>query len=274
MDITNRAEIQNVVSDNSHIRKVAHLAAQAGVRYSLIDPYSYTATNIEGHLNLLEAFKGKENLEHFVYASSSSVYGANTNLPFSIKDRVDLPLSLYAATKKSMELMSHCYSHLFHMPMTGLRFFTVYGPWGRPDMAMFIFTRKILAREPIQVFNHGDMRRDFTYIEDIVDGIISCLDNAPVEDGSPPCRVYNIGNNKSEGLLDMIKVIEKALGCKATMELLPMQAGDFKETYADISESTLDFGYKPKFSLEEGVPKFIEWYKEYYGVNCISDQNV
>lgn len=265
IDITDRDAVRDLVNGQPDIIRAVHLAGQAGVRHSLVNPYAYISTNIVGHLNLMEAFRGRETLEHFVYASSSSVYGANTDTPFSTVDRVDTPLSLYAATKKSMEIMSYSYSHLFQLPMTGLRFFTVYGPWGRPDMAMFIFTKKILAGEPIQVFNNGDMRRDFTYIDDITDGVIRCLDKPPTNTDQPPCRVYNIGNHKSEKLLDMIGIIEKALGLKAEMELLPMQEGDFKESFADISDTCRDFGFKPKMSIEEGIPRFIDWYKSSYG---------
>ncbi len=266
LDISNRDAVHALVDKHPDINRVVHLASQAGVRYSLIDPYAYTATNVEGHLNLMEAFRGSKTLEHFVYASSSSVYGSNTNLPFSVSDRVDSPLSLYAATKKSMEMMSHSYSHLFRMPMTALRFFTVYGPWGRPDMAMFIFTKKILAGEPIQVFNNGDMRRDFTYIDDIVDGVIRALDKPPVDDGQPPCRIYNIGNNKSEKLMDMVGLIEKALARKAIIEMLPMQDGDFKESFADITDTRRVFGFDPKTTIEEGIPRFIDWYRDYYSI--------
>lgn len=266
LDIVDREALFQLVGERPEINRVVHLAAQAGVRHSLVDPYSYTATNVEGHLNLMEAFRKTGTLEHFVFASSSSVYGANTEMPFSIDDRVDTPLSLYAATKKSMEMMSHCYSHLFNIPLTGLRFFTVYGPWGRPDMAMFIFTRKILAGESIQVFNKGDMRRDFTYIDDIVDGVVKCLDRPPADDRQPPYRVYNIGNNKSEKLMDMVRLIEKTLDKKAEIEFLPMQEGDFKESFSDIKETQRDFGFNPKTTIEKGIPLFVDWYKEYYSV--------
>lgn len=265
-DIADREALFSVIEAEPKISHIVHLAAQAGVRYSLVDPYSYVRTNVEGYLNLLEASRKLEGLEHFVYASSSSVYGANEELPFSIEHRTDRPLSLYAATKKSSEMMSHCYSHLYRLPLTGLRFFTVYGPWGRPDMAYFSFTKKILAGEAIQVFNNGDMRRDFTYIDDIVDGVVSCMDSPPVDTGPPPCRIYNIGNNKTEGLMDMIGLIEEALGKKAEIEMMGMQPGDFKETFADISETERDFNFSPKTRLADGIPRFIDWYRDFYSV--------
>lgn len=266
VDIADRDALFALVESNTGITHIIHLAAQAGVRYSLIDPYSYVRTNVDGYLNLLEASRKVEGLEHFVYASSSSVYGANEKLPFSIEDRTDRPLSLYAATKKSSEMMAHCYSHLYRLPLTGLRFFTVYGPWGRPDMAYFGFTQKILAGEPIDVFNNGDMRRDFTYIDDIVDGVINCLGTPPVDDGTPPCRVYNIGNNQTEGLMDMIGLIEDALGQKAEINMMGMQAGDFKETFADITETERDFNFSPKTRLADGIPRFIDWYRDFYSI--------
>ena len=260
--------------DQHDVKKVIHLGAQAGVRYSLTNPFIYAQTNLIGHLNIIEYCRHVEGFEHLVYASSSSVYGGNKNMPFSVDDRVDNPVSLYAATKKADELMSQSYAHLFRLPQTGLRFFTVYGPWGRPDMAMWIFTKKILAGEPIPVFNSGDMLRDFTFIEDIIDGIVRCLDNPPKDDGTmhtvgsdAPHRVYNIGNNNTVKLLDMIKVLEKALGKKAEMEMLPMQPGDVKETAADISAIQNDLGFEPKTKIEDGIPKFIHWYKQYHQIN-------
>ena len=265
LDIAERQSIEGLVQRHPDISLVVHLAAQAGVRYSLIDPYAYTRANVEGHLVLLEACRKLERLEHIVYASSSSVYGANDKLPFSTKDRVDAPLSLYAATKRSMEMISHAYGHIHGLALTGLRFFTVYGPWGRPDMAAFIFTRNILAGKPIEVFNHGDMRRDFTYIDDIVAGVLCCLDSPPdTAGGDPPSRLYNIGNHRSERLMDFIGLIEKALGMKAEVKFLPMQPGDVKETYADISAIQRDTGYKPTTPIDVGVPKFVEWYREYH----------
>jgi UDP-glucuronate 4-epimerase len=216
---------------------------------------------------LLESCRSLPRLDHFVYASSSSVYGANTKMPFSIEDRVDNPVSLYGATKKSMEMISHSYACIYTLPLTGLRFFTVYGPWGRPDMAAFIFTRKILAGEPSPVFNEGRMRRDFTYIDDIVDGVLASLKRPPSGEGVPgPHQVYNLGNHRSEALTDFIGHIERALGRKAKMDLLPMQPGDVKETYADIEASRRDLGFEPKTAIGEGIPRFIDWYRDFYGV--------
>ena len=266
LDIADREMVDALFANNPDITQVIHLAAQPGVRYSLINPYAYTRSNIEGHLVLLEASRRLEGLKHFVYASSSSVYGDSDEVPFSTDKRTDTPVSLYAATKKSMEMMSHAYAHLYRMPLTGLRFFTVYGPWGRPDMAYHIFTRKILAGEAIPVFNNGEMRRDFTYIDDIVSGVLACLEKPPVDDGKPPCRLYNIGNNKTETLMDFIAEIEKALGRKADIDFQPMQAGDVKETYADIDSMRNDFGFQPSTGINVGIPRFIEWYKTFYGV--------
>lgn len=252
--------------------RIIHLGAQAGVRYSLENPHAYVQSNLVGHVNLLEIARHRGS-SHFVYASSSSVYGGNEALPFSVADRVDHPLSLYAATKKADELMSETYAHLFRLPQTGLRFFTVYGPWGRPDMAMWIFTRKILAGEPIEVFNHGDMRRDFTYIDDIVSGIVACLENPPPDDGqlkaggsTKPHRLYNIGNHRSEQLMDLIAIIERECGRPAEKIMLPMQAGDVKETFADIDAIQQDLGYQPSTRIDEGVPRFVAWYKQYHGI--------
>jgi len=265
LDIADREAVGRLIEANPQIDRVIHLAAQAGVRYSLIDPYIYIRSNVEGHVVLVEACRRLPNLRHFVYASSSSVYGANTKLPFAVADRTDQPVSLYAATKKSMEEISEAYARMFGVPLTGLRFFTVYGPWGRPDMAAFIFARKILANEPIQVFNHGDMRRDFTYIDDIVAGVLGCLDRPPNGADGPPCRLYNIGNHRSEALMDFIGIIEASLGRKATVEFMPMQAGDIKETYADIEDTRRDFGFEPTTTIADGVPRFIDWYRDYYG---------
>ena len=254
--------------------RIVHLGAQAGVRYSIDNPRAYVQSNLAGHLNMLEIARHRGS-SHFVYASSSSVYGSNESLPFRVEDRVDQPVSLYAATKKADELMSETYAHLYRLPQTGLRFFTVYGPWGRPDMAMWIFTKKILAGQPIQVFNHGRMRRDFTYIDDIVSGIIACHDNPPPDDGAPkaggsvaPHRLYNIGNHRSEDLLDMIAVIEEACGRKAEMEMLPMQPGDVAETFADIGAIQADLGFAPTTSINVGVPAFVQWYKEYHPLSA------
>jgi len=265
VDIADRDAIEAMIRAHPGINRVVHLAAQAGVRYSLVNPFAYVHSNVEGHVVLLEACRKLERLDHFVYASTSSVYGANTTLPFSVADRTDTPLSLYAATKKSMEAISHSYAHIHGIPLTGLRFFTVYGPWGRPDMAAFIFTRKILAGEPIPVFNHGDMRRDFTFIDDIVAGVVACLDRPPTS-SDPLNRLYNIGNSSSEALMDYIGLIEQALGRKAEFEFLPMQPGDVKETYADIEATRRDFGFEPKTPISEGIPRFIDWYRVYYGV--------
>ena len=249
--------------------RIVHLGAQAGVRYSLENPRAYVTANVMGHLNLLELARARQS-SHLVYASSSSVYGGNASLPFRVEDRVDHPVSIYAATKKADELMSETYAHLYRIPMTGLRFFTVYGPWGRPDMAMWIFTRKILAGEPIRVFNHGEMRRDFTYIDDIVTGVIASLDNPPPDDGAQkaggsvaPHRLYNIGNNRPEHLMRMIALIEEACGRTAQLELLPMQPGDVAETFADISAIRDNLGFKPLTALEKGIPAFVDWYLNY-----------
>ena len=266
IDIADRQDVESLIEENSDITEVIHLAAQPGVRYSLINPYAYTRSNIEGHLVLMEACRKLDGLNHFVYASSSSVYGDSDDVPFSTDQRTDTPVSLYAATKKSMEMMSHAYAHLYRMPLTGLRFFTVYGPWGRPDMAYSIFVKKILAGEPIPVFNNGEMRRDFTYIDDIISGVLACLEKPPVDDGNPPCRLYNIGNNKTETLMDFIAEIEKALGQKAEIDFLPMQAGDVHETYADIDPMRKDFNFQPTTGIDVGIPRFVDWYRSYYGV--------
>lgn len=266
-DIAERDAVAAVLVRYPDIDHVVHLAAQAGVRYSLIDPYAYTRSNVEGHLVLLEACRTLKALRHFVYASSSSVYGSNTKLPFAVGDATDTPLALYGATKKAMELMSHAYSHIYRIPLTGLRFFTVYGPWGRPDMAAYIFTRKIVANEPIQVFNNGDMRRDFTFIDDVVAGVLGCLDTPPKDDGAaPPNRLYNIGNNRSEPLMRYIGLIEQALGKKAKIDFKPMQPGDVKETFADIDDARRDFGFEPKTAIDEGIPRLVAWYREYHKV--------
>ena len=252
--------------------RVVHLGAQAGVRYSIENPHAYVQSNLVGHLNLLEVARHR-GLEHMVYASSSSVYGGNEKLPFSVADRVDHPLSLYAATKKADELMSETYAHLYRLPLTGLRFFTVYGPWGRPDMMMWLFTKAILAGQPIEVFNHGEMWRDFTYIDDIVSGVVACLDNPPPDDGAAkaggslkPHRLYNIGNNRSEHLLRVIEIIEAECGRTAEKIMLPMQQGDVAKTYADIDAISGDLGYAPTTSIDVGVPNFVRWYRDFHGV--------
>ena len=265
-NIADKDAMGDVIGRHPDITSIIHLAAQAGVRYSLVNPYAYTNANIEGQLVMLEMARKLEHLEHMMYASSSSVYGTNTKLPFSVDDQTDTPVSLYAATKKSVELMSHSYSHMFGLPLTGLRFFTVYGPWGRPDMSAFIFVKKILAGEKIPVFNKGDMRRDFTYVKDIVAGILGGLGKPPLATNAAPHKVYNIGNNSSEPLMRFISLIEDALGVKAEIEFLPMQPGDVKETYADIDATKQDFGFVPSIPIDQGIPKFVEWYKAFYNV--------
>jgi UDP-glucuronate 4-epimerase len=249
-----------------NIRRVVHLAAQAGVRYSLTNPYAYIRANLLGHTVMLELARRLPKFEHMVYASSSSVYGGNTKLPFAVEDRVDQPISLYAATKKADELISHSYAHLFRLPLTGLRFFTVYGPWGRPDMAMFLFTKAILEDRPIQIFNHGRMQRDFTYIDDIVGGVLATLDRPPADAGEPPVKLYNIGNHRSEDLMRVVGVLEKALGREAKKEFLPMQPGDVPATYADITALQRDCGFTPSTPIDVGVPRFVEWYRGFYNV--------
>jgi len=263
-DVADRRAILDVANEFPRVDGIVHLAAQAGVRYSLIDPYVFVQTNVMGQVVMLELAKKLPKLRHFVYASSSSVYGGNEHTPFSIDDPVERPNSLYAATKRSDELIGYTYAHLFKIPSTGLRFFTVYGPWGRPDMAAFIFTRAILAGEPIKVFNFGEMWRDFTYIDDIVNGVMRAFDRPP--DGAPPHKVYNLGNHRSEKLMDFIGLIEKALGKKAQIQLEPLQPGDIPATYADIEASRRDLGFEPTTSIAEGIPRFIEWYRSYYAI--------
>lgn len=274
--IEDKAAVDKVYRDHKPDR-VVNLAAQAGVRYSLENPQAYIDANITGFLNILEACR-HQGTEHLVYASSSSVYGANTAMPFSVHNNVDHPVSLYAASKKANELMAHTYSHLFGIPTTGLRFFTVYGPWGRPDMALFIFTRKILAGEPIDVFNYGKHQRDFTYIDDIVEGVIRTLDHvAPANThwsgdtpdpatSKAPYRLYNIGSNNPVELLRYIEILEGCLGKKAEMNLLPLQAGDVPATYADVDALIEDVDYKPTTPIEVGIERFVKWYRDYYKV--------
>lgn len=264
-DIVNRDAMFALSDANPGVSLIIHLAAQAGVRYSLEDPFAYIESNVIGHLVMLEMCRRIEGLEHFVYASSSSVYGGNTKLPFSVEDPTDTPVSIYAATKKADELMSHSYSHLFGIPATGLRFFTVYGPWGRPDMAAYIFLSKIMANKPIPVFNNGDMMRDFTYIDDIVKGILAVAGGPPSGDGAPH-RVYNIGNNNSELLMRFIGLIEEAAGKKAKIDFKPMQPGDVRATYADITAIQKDFGFEPSTPIDNGIPNFVDWYCEYHGI--------
>lgn len=265
-DISDRAGLERLWAEHGGFQEVIHLAAQAGVRYSLENPYSYVTSNVMGHLTILEMCRHTPNFRHLVYASSSSVYGGNEKLPYAVEDDVNRPISLYAATKRADELMSHSYSHLFRIPQTGLRFFTVYGPWGRPDMSLFIFTKAISEGKKVPIFNHGKMKRDFTYIDDIVSGILATLKNPPpVSELSVPARVLNIGNTRSENLMDFVALIEQALGKKATIEYLDMQPGDIAETFADIAETTRLTGFKPTTSIREGVPRFVEWYKSFYG---------
>jgi UDP-glucuronate 4-epimerase len=267
LDIADHEAMRGLMAGAPAVKRIVHLAAQAGVRYSLENPFAYVQANLVGHMSILEIARHHPGFEHLVYASSSSVYGGNTKLPFSVDDRTDTPVSLYAATKKADELMSHCYGHLYGIPQTGLRFFTVYGPWGRPDMAMYIFCKAITAGRKVPVFNNGDMHRDFTYVDDIVSGVLAALDNTPsASDGKPPCRLYNIGNHRSEPLMRMIGLIEQALGRKADIEFLPMQPGDVKETFADIDAISRDTGYRPTTPIDIGVPKFVEWFKAYEGV--------
>jgi UDP-glucuronate 4-epimerase len=267
----------NKVFTDYPITKVINLAAQAGIRYSLKKPYTYIESNIVGFMNILEACRHNE-IEHLIYASSSSVYGANKTKPFSVHHNVDHPISLYAATKKANELMAHTYSYLYGLPTTGLRFFTVYGPWGRPDMALFKFTKAILEGKPIEVYNYGKMKRDFTYIDDVIEGIVRLLNRIPQPDpnwdgkqpdpgtSSAPYRIYNIGNNKPEDLLNFISVLERELGKEAQKVFLPLQAGDVPETFADIDDLIRDVGFKPKITIEEGIKRFVEWYKGYYNL--------
>ena len=274
LDLTNREHLTNIFKDN-HIDIIIHLAAQAGVRYSLTHPYAYIDSNIIGFMNILEMAR-HHNIKHLVYASSSSVYGMNESMPFSVHDNVDHPISLYAASKKANELMAHSYSHLYNIPTTGLRFFTVYGPWGRPDMALFIFTKAILEGKPIEIYNNGNMQRDFTYIDDIVEGVIRVANKVPT--GNPdwsgkkpdpgssraPYRIYNIGNNSPVRLMDFIEAIENATGKKAIKEFKPLQPGDVPATLADVSDLVKDMDYKPATPIQEGVNKFVEWYRQYY----------
>ena len=264
LDIADRDRILALAEDFPHIDGIIHLAAQAGVRHSLIDPYAYVTANVMGQVVMLELGRKLKQLKHFVYASSSSVYGGNTKTPFSVEDPVEKPISLYAATKRTDELFGYTYALLFGIPATGLRFFTVYGPWGRPDMAAFLFTRAIVAGEPLKVFNQGQMWRDFTYIDDILNGVIRALDR-PAQ-GTPPCKVYNLGNNRVEKLTDYIAAIEQALGRKAVMQMEPLQPGDVPRTSADIEASRAELGFEPTTPISVGIPKFVDWYRGYYGV--------
>ncbi|MCG9875848.1 MAG: NAD-dependent epimerase/dehydratase family protein [Leptospiraceae bacterium] len=269
-DIANFNEMNDKLVSES-IDVVIHLAAQAGVRYSRENPQLYIESNVLGFVNLLEIIK-KKNIKHFIYASSSSVYGSNTDVPFSVNQNVDFPLNVYAATKKSNELLAHAYSHLYKIPCTGLRFFTVYGPWGRPDMAPYLFTKRIFENEPIHVFNHGNHKRDFTYVDDVVEGVIRIIDHIPhkydeiTQLSNPPYAIYNIGNNKPIQLIDFIKALEKFIGKKAIMEMYPIQPGDIADTWADVTELSRNIGYTPRTELETGVSKMIDWFKTYYNI--------
>ena len=276
LDVSDREGMAHVFAERKP-EVVIHLAAQAGVRYSLTNPHAYVQSNIAGFMNILEGCRHRM-VRHLVYASSSSVYGGNTRQPFSIHDNIDHPVSLYAVSKKANELMAHTYSHLYNIPTTGLRFFTVYGPWGRPDMAMFLFTKAILEGKPIDVFNHGKMRRDFTYIDDIVEGIVRTADHVAAPNpeyssdtpdpgtSSAPYRVYNIGNDNPVELMDMIGVLEGVLGRKAEKRLLPLQAGDVPATWADVEDLTRDVGFKPATPIDEGIRRFVAWYKDFYQI--------
>ncbi|MBK1697444.1 NAD-dependent epimerase/dehydratase family protein [Rhodovibrio salinarum] len=260
--------VNEVVDRYPDMDRMIHLAAQAGVRYSLENPWAYIDANVHSQVTVMEAARRLPNLRHLVYASSSSVYGGNTKLPFSVDDPVNQPVSTYAASKRSAELLSESYAHLYRLPMTGLRFFTVYGPWGRPDMAAYLFVKAMFEDRPIQVFNAGQMKRDFTYIDDIVAGVLGALDSPPEDPGAParPHRLYNLGNHRSEDLRHFIEVLEQAVGKTAQKEMREMQPGDVPATYADIDASIRDLGFQPKTTIEEGLPKFVEWFREYHGV--------
>lgn len=276
IDLCDKKNIDRLFAENN-FNYVVNLAAQAGVRYSLVNPYAYLESNMHGFLNILEACRHHKT-EHLVYASSSSVYGANTKMPFSVHDNVDHPISLYAASKKANELMAHTYSALYNLPTTGLRFFTVYGPYGRPDMALFIFTKAIVDRKPIDVYNNGKMKRDFTYIDDIVEGMVRLIPRIPTPDASwsgqhpdpsssfAPYRLYNIGNNKPVELMHFIEVLEQKLQRRAVKNFLPIQDGDVPETFADVNDLMRDAGFKPNTTIETGIEKFVTWYKEYYNI--------
>ncbi|WP_255673823.1 SDR family NAD(P)-dependent oxidoreductase [Croceicoccus sp. Ery5] len=273
VDFSDHAALEKALSGRD-FGAIVHLGAQAGVRYSLENPRAYVASNLAGHVNMLEVARARQ-VPHMVYASSSSVYGGNEKLPFTVEDRADHPVSLYAATKRADELMSETYAHLFRIPLTGLRFFTVYGPWGRPDMAMWKFAERMFDGRPIDVYNNGVMKRDFTYIDDIVSGVIGCLDRPPADDGRPkaggsvkPHALYNIGNNKPEQLMRLIEVLEDACGVKAIRNMMPMQPGDVTATYADIDALTRDTGYRPTTPIETGVPRFIDWYRAYHRIQA------
>ncbi|HTH97388.1 MAG TPA: NAD-dependent epimerase/dehydratase family protein [Stellaceae bacterium] len=262
IDLADTQAMQALAVSHPDIEAIVHLAAQAGVRYSLQNPRAYIQSNLVGHLEILELARNLKACRHLVYASSSSVYGASEHLPFSLEDRADQPQSLYAATKRSDEMLSYSYAHLYGIAQTGIRFFTVYGPWGRPDMAPYIFTRAILAGETIRLFNRGEMMRDFTYIDDAAAGVLAALDKPPA--GVPPHRVYNIGNNNAEPLAKLVSSIEEACGRKAIIELAPMQPGDVRQTYADIEAARRDLDFAPRTSLEAGIARFVDWYRDYH----------
>jgi UDP-glucuronate 4-epimerase len=268
IDLADRASMDQLFA-KIRFTRVLHLAAQAGVRYSIDHPHAYADANLEGFLNVLEGCR-RHGCGHLVYASSSSVYGANTKLPFSVDDRTDHPVSLYAATKKANEMMAHSYSHLYRLPTTGLRFFTVYGPWGRPDMAIYLFTKAIAEGTPIKLFNHGKMQRDFTYVDDVTRGILALVDHVPGsaegEGGGAPARIYNIGNNRPEDLMHVVAVLEKELGRAAVKQMLPMQPGDVLATYADIDDLTREVGFRPQTSIEDGIRAFVAWYRDHKGI--------
>lgn len=269
-DISDYPAMQSIMQKHTNIDRIVHLAAQAGVRYSIENPYAYSESNLSGQTVMLEIARHCEGLKHFVYASSSSVYGGNVKQPFSEEDAVETPVSFYAATKRADEIMTQSYSHLYDIPATGLRFFTVYGPYGRPDMAYFFFTQDILSGKPLKIFNHGDMKRDFTYIDDCVAGVIGALDHPPQNGHDKFCmggaahRLFNLGNNKPEQLTDFVEILEKALDKKAEIQLCPMADGDVKETYADVRRAAEIFGYKPETSLTEGLVHFTDWYRKFY----------
>lgn len=258
-------ELLQHLFNHYHFHTIIHLAAQAGVRYSLTNPHVYIQSNLVGFANLLECCRNQQ-ISHLIYASSSSVYGNNKKIPFSVNDPVDHPVSLYAATKKANELMAYTYSHLYGIPTTGLRFFTVYGPWGRPDMALFSFTNAIMKKEPIEIFNYGNMKRDFTYIDDVIESIYRLMEKGPPIQTTPPYKIYNIGNNKPVHLKDFIQMIEEKIGTTAIKKFLPLQSGDVLETFANIDDLIDDIHYKPRVSIAEGIAKFIDWYKEYYKI--------
>jgi UDP-glucuronate 4-epimerase len=271
VDFADAGELQRI-ADGMDIDAIVHLGAQAGVRYSIENPSAYIQSNLVGHANMLELARHRR-VHHMVYASSSSVYGGNKSLPFRVEDRVDHPLSLYAATKKADELLSESYANLYRLPLTGLRFFTVYGPWGRPDMAMWIFTQALYAGDPLPLFNGGEMRRDFTYIDDIVRGVIACLHSPPADDGemkaggsTSPHALYNIGNSRSEDLMRIVELLERETGRKALLDPKPMQVRDVKETFADISAIKRDLGFEPSTTIDEGIPRFVAWYRDYHGL--------